>query len=107
MVRRLQETPISGTPVNRNDFGPSLKFVEIVCPLLHHLPPLREVCRPVIGASVGISHGVGQLVLDKIRSNAENFVKNRSCYRTKSVPAHFLFCDAHAPHCSQRWHCRS
>jgi hypothetical protein len=42
-----------------NDLSTIGKFVELVSPLLHHLPPLVKMRRPVVGASVRIAHRMG------------------------------------------------
>ena len=40
-------------------FRPGLQFIEIVSPLLHHVPPLGKMRRPVVGAPVRIAHRMG------------------------------------------------
>ena len=60
------ETIQSGALMDRDDFSPSFQLVEIVRPLLHHLPPLGQMRRSVVGASVGIPYGVSQLMFDQI-----------------------------------------
>ena len=56
--------------MQRDDFGPGLDLVEIVRPLLHHLPPLGKMRRPVVGSSIWITHGVSKLVLDVVGAHA-------------------------------------
>lgn len=43
----------------RYHFRPSLQLVEIVSPLLHHLPPLGKMRCPVVGAPVRVAHCMG------------------------------------------------
>ena len=48
--------PSSHVTVQRYHFRPTLQHVEIVSPLLHHLPQLGKMRRPVVGAPVRIAH---------------------------------------------------
>jgi hypothetical protein len=49
----------SHVTVQRYHFRPTLQLVEIVSPLLHHLPTLGKMRCPVVGAPVRIAHRVG------------------------------------------------
>jgi hypothetical protein len=51
---------------------PSRTAVAVVGPLLHHLLALGQVGGAIVGTAVGISHGVGQLMLDEIGPHAEH-----------------------------------
>ena len=48
----------------------SFQLIEIVGPILHHLPTLRQVGGAVVRPPVGIAHGMRELVLDQIRANS-------------------------------------
>ncbi len=59
------------SPLAKRDyFLPRLKFVQVIRPILHHLFPFRKVGRPVVGATVGIAHGMGQWMFDVIGTEA-------------------------------------
>ena len=45
--------------LKREHVRTGFEFVEIVCPLLHHSPPLRKVRGAVIGAPIRVFYGMG------------------------------------------------
>ena len=49
----------SGTSMDWDDFRASFQPIEIVRPVLHHLPPLGQVGCAVIGTPVGVAHCMG------------------------------------------------
>jgi hypothetical protein len=51
-----------------------LQLVEIIRPLLDHLPLFGPMCRSVVSASVRISYNMGHLVLDKMSRESKHFI---------------------------------
>ena len=62
------------------------ELIQVVRPRLHHLATLRQVRGAVVGAPVRIAHGMGQLVLDQVRAEAEDFIQYRPRQLTISDP---------------------
>jgi len=65
------------------------------------VPILKQMRRPVVSASVRITHRVGELVLDEIRPKAQHLVQDGSRHGAKSVAAHLILGDAHATNGSE------
>ena len=86
---------------DRDHFRPGLQLVQIIRPLLHHLPALGQMGRAVVGAPVRVAHGMGELVFDEIGADAEHFIQNHPCHRPEAVPAHLFLVDSHASHGSE------
>ena len=54
------------TVKQRYHFRPSLQLIEIVSPLLHHLPALGEVLRVVVGGANLVAFGIaGAIGIDE------------------------------------------
>lgn len=83
---------------HQNDLSSGLDSMQIVSPLLHHLPTLWKVRGPIVSSPVGVPHCMGELVLDVIGANAKYLVKNRPSNRAESVSAHFVLVDSHTSH---------
>ena len=85
-------------PFERNyGAGVRAQSIQIVRPRLHHLPAFRKVRCAVVGASVGVTYRMGQLVLDVVRLEMQGFVQDRTGHCPEPVPAHFVLIEAHAP----------
>lgn len=82
-------------------FGAGLELVQVIRLCLHHLAALGLVRSAVVGASIRGAHGVGELVLDVVGSQAQHFIQDGARHRPAAVAAHFILTDAHAPHGSQ------
>src|ERR1700733_15084536 len=65
----------------------------MVSPDLHHSLSLEKMSCSVVGASQRILHGVGELVLDEVRSKSQRLIKNRSCDCSEPVSSHLVFAD--------------
>jgi hypothetical protein len=77
--------------LERQHYRASLQAVQVISPLLHHLMAFGQVGSAVIGASVGVSNGMGELVFDKINAYPQHFIKDRPSDCPKAVGGHFLF----------------
>ena len=82
-------------------FFVNLESVQVIRPRLHHLSPLWQVSRAVVGPPERIAHHVCQLVFDVVGSKAQHFIQKSSCHGTEAVPAHLLLADAQAAQCGK------
>ena len=97
LVSRFESSP----PIDGDHFSPSFQPLKIICPLLHHLSPLGQVLRSVVGAPVRIANCMGQLVFILISTKPQYFIQDSSSHSTESVSAHFILADPHTTHCCQ------
>lgn len=76
----------------------SLPFqaIQIVRPRLHHLLSLSLVRGPVVRPTIRVAHRVGQLVLDVIRAELQNFIKDRPCHGPEPMTSHLVLGKTHA-----------
>lgn len=75
------------------------QLVKVIGPPLHHAHSFREVCRAVVGATVGILHCVRKLVLNDVRPKAEDLVEDRAGRGAEAVAGHRAYLVAHAAQC--------
>lgn len=60
----------------------------MVCPLLHHLSPFRQIGRAVVRTPIGVPQRVGQLVLHEIGTLAQHVIQDRSRHPPKPMAFH-------------------
>jgi hypothetical protein len=58
-------------------FPTTLQLIQIIRPLLHHLPALREILSAVVSGPVRVFDGMGKLVLNEIRADLKDLIKDR------------------------------
>ena len=84
-------------PLERYHLGAGLQAVQVVSPLLHHLPTFGQVRRSVVCPAVRVPDSMGKLMLNKVGPDLENFIKNGARHCPESVASHFIGCIPHAP----------
>lgn len=67
---------------------PSLEPVHVDCPYLHHKSLFRQNGRPVVGSSVGIPCGLGQLMFDEVEPEAQDLIQNGSRHGPEAMHRH-------------------
>ena len=96
--RSLRRGLSGGISMQRNYARHGFQLVEVVRPLLHHLPALRKVSSSVVRTPIRVSHSMGELMFNQIRANSQYFIENCSGHGTKAMPAHFILGYTHAAH---------
>ena len=84
-------------PLRHNVFLAGPEFVQVICPSLHHLPPLWQELGAIVCSSVRIEDYVTQLKFDDRDINTKYFVENGPCCRTKTMGARQFLTDANTP----------
>ena len=87
--------PLPLHPLEWDHHGPSLQTVKIIRPSLHHLPTFFQAGSAVIRSSEWISDGVSKLVLDIIRTEVQDFIKDCSSHCSKAVTRHGVLVEPH------------
>ena len=73
--------------------SPSLGFqnIEVIGPGLRHFPPFSKVRSPVVGPALRLAHNMGQLMLNEVGPDLQNFIKDRSRHGPEAVAGDLLF----------------